>query len=356
MTIRRCDIADDPGAVSRGEVVPTDWNTVADQLNLLGTSSTLNFDTDGTLAADSDLLLATQKAVKTYIDTHAVTDALRYKGVIDCSGNPNYPSAIVGDTYKISVAGKLGGASGAVVEVNDLVICSVANAGGTQASVGADFDIVQTNIDGAVIGPASATSTAIAIYNGTTGKIIQNSAATIAAGVITATGFVGPITATTVNNVTITAPAGGSTLTIANGKVLTISNTITLTGTDGVSMNVSNNKLHSCGFSTTSPTVAQQGTFYVCPYAGTITAWNIVVDAGTATVKVWKIATGTAAPTSSNAINTSGIAISSNTAIRSTDVTDFTTITVTANDIFGFEITAVSGVTRISFSLEITAT
>lgn len=38
---------------------------------MLGTASTLNFDTDGALAADSDSRIATQKAVKTYIDGHS---------------------------------------------------------------------------------------------------------------------------------------------------------------------------------------------------------------------------------------------------------------------------------------------
>lgn len=46
---------------------------------------------------------------------------------------------------------------------------------------------------------------------------------------------IGVATATTVNKVTLTAPATGSTLTIADGKTLTSSNTLTFTGTDGSS-------------------------------------------------------------------------------------------------------------------------
>jgi len=42
----------------------------------------------------------------------------------------------------------------------------------------------------------------------------------------------GVASATTINKVTITAPATGSTLTIADGKTLTASNTLTFTGTD----------------------------------------------------------------------------------------------------------------------------
>lgn len=96
--------------------------------------------------------------------------------------------------------------------------------------------------------------------------------------------------------------------------------------------------------------------YFTCPFAGTISAWNIAVDTGTITIKVWKIATGTAVPTSANSINTSGISLSSNTYIRSTTLTDFTSTTVTAGDIFAFNIEAVSGVTQMTVQLEITKT
>ncbi len=78
-------------------------------------------------------------------------DAIEYKGVIDCSGNPNYPEADAGWTYKVSVAGKIGGASGPNVEVGDVLICCVdSSPTGTHAAVGANWDILQVNIDGAV--------------------------------------------------------------------------------------------------------------------------------------------------------------------------------------------------------------
>lgn len=79
--------------------------------------------------------------------TAALVAALKFKGTIDCSTNPNYPAATVGDVYVVSVAGKIGGASGVNVEAGDTVYCITDNAGGTQASVGADFSIVNTNID-----------------------------------------------------------------------------------------------------------------------------------------------------------------------------------------------------------------
>lgn len=81
----------------------------------------------------------------------AAADAMAYKGATDCSANPNYPAANAGDTYRVSVAGKIGGASGVNVEAGDMFICHVdSSASGNQATVGTNWDILQTNIDGAV--------------------------------------------------------------------------------------------------------------------------------------------------------------------------------------------------------------
>ncbi len=102
--------------------------------------------------------------------------------------------------------------------------------------------------------------------------------------------------------------------------------------------------------------VAKLAGYWTCPFAGTITAWNLTVDTGTITVKIWKIATGTAHPTSANSINTSGLSLSSNTSIHSTDLSDFTTTAVAVGDIFAVEVTVVSGVLDFGGSIEITRT
>jgi hypothetical protein len=81
----------------------------------------------------------------------AVAGLLDDKGAIDCSANPDYPSALKGDCYRVTVAGKVGGASGGTVEVGDVVICSADNAGGSQASVGTSWYVVQANLSGAVL-------------------------------------------------------------------------------------------------------------------------------------------------------------------------------------------------------------
>lgn len=121
--------------------------------NALSNISTSNFavnviDTDTTLAANSDTRLASQKAVKTYIDGVA-TSAMKFKGVIDASTNPNYPSASTGDMYKISVAGKIGGASGTVVTAGDSIVAITNTSAGNEATVGANWDVIQANVDAA---------------------------------------------------------------------------------------------------------------------------------------------------------------------------------------------------------------
>ena len=139
------------------------------------------FSTDGTLSGNSDTAVPTEQAVKTYADgLLAANDAMTYKGAIDCSTNPDYTAADAGHTYKVSVAGKIGGASGPNVEIGDMLICLVdSTASGDHATVGSSWNVIQVNIDGAVIGPTSSTDHAIARFDLTTGKLIQNSSVTI---------------------------------------------------------------------------------------------------------------------------------------------------------------------------------
>jgi hypothetical protein len=124
----------------------------------------------------------TQAASTAYVITEiaarlATGDFAAYKGAIDASSNPNYPAANAGDTYRISVAGKIGGGSGPNVEAGDLIMSHVdSSAGGTHASVGADWDIIQTNIDGAVTltGTQTLTNKTIALGSNTiSGTIAQ---------------------------------------------------------------------------------------------------------------------------------------------------------------------------------------
>lgn len=89
-------------------------------------------------------------ATKTYVDT-AVTGLLDLKSGQDCSASPNFPAALKGDAYVVTVAGKIGGASGRSVDVGDVFFATADNAGGTEASVGASWDILEHNLVGALL-------------------------------------------------------------------------------------------------------------------------------------------------------------------------------------------------------------
>jgi hypothetical protein len=117
---------------------------------VLGTAAALASTTSTTLAGNSDANLPTEKAVKTYVDT-VVTGLLDFKGSTDCSANPNYPAASKGDSYVVSVAGKIGGASGTSVDVGDVYVASADNAGGTQAAVGTSWFALEHNLAGALL-------------------------------------------------------------------------------------------------------------------------------------------------------------------------------------------------------------
>jgi len=136
------------------------------------------FDDAGTTAND----IWSASKVQTAINAgFGANDAMVYKGVIDCSTNPNYPAASQGHSYKVSVAGKIGGASGVNVEIGDMIICITDAAAGTHAVVGASWNILQNNIDGAVTGSDSAavTTLKIAVMDGTSGRIIKAGTKTI---------------------------------------------------------------------------------------------------------------------------------------------------------------------------------
>lgn len=111
----------------------------------------------------------------------------------------------------------------------------------------------------------------------------------------------GVASATTINKVTITTPASGSTLTIADGKTLTSSATLTLAGTDGKTLTLSN----TLTFTGTDASSVAFGTGGTVAYTNVATLSSLA-SIGTITTGVWngtKIGTvygGTNADTSAS--------------------------------------------------------
>lgn len=93
-----------------------------------------------------------------FVEVYAgLTGLLDFKGSTDCSANPNYPAASKGDYYLVSVAGKIGGASGTVVGVGDSYFATADNAGGNQATVGTSWTVVEGNLGYAPVNKAGDT-------------------------------------------------------------------------------------------------------------------------------------------------------------------------------------------------------
>lgn len=129
--------------------------------------------------------IATTAFVNAEIDLKmGESDAMIYKGPIEGGSSGSYgaltPAANKGWTYKVKTAGKLDGVE---VFVGDLLVCGVddtpAATANNYATVWENWDYYPGNTDGAVIGPSSATSGNVVLFDGATGKLIKDSRKTL---------------------------------------------------------------------------------------------------------------------------------------------------------------------------------
>jgi hypothetical protein len=91
--------------------------------------------------------------------------------------------------------------------------------------------------------------------------------------------------------------------------------------------------------------------YFRIPQAGTITSWSIVANGTgpTCTLDVWKVPSGITLPTVSNTIITgTKPGLTQGNAIKSNDVSGWDP-GVSANDIFGINVDACTGATKINF-------
>lgn len=122
----------------------------------------------------------TQIATTAFVmNAFTANDAMVFKGILGTESGmiatlPTTHSQ--GWTYKVGIAGTY---AGQVCEIGDTIYCV---ADGTTAN-DAHWVILQTNVDGTVIGPAASTADHIATFTGTTGKVIKDSGFTIATSV-----------------------------------------------------------------------------------------------------------------------------------------------------------------------------
>lgn len=184
----------------------------------LATPSTITSTTTNSTSASSHThAIDSTIATKSYVDTLlSASDAMVFKGTLGTGGTitalPTTYSA--GWTYKVITAGAY---AGKVCEIGDILIAITDRSG--SGNLDADWTVLQTNIDGAVTGPTSAVTDRIAVFSGTSGKVIKDGGQTVQEVINSAVSAVG---------------------TIGNG-ILTVSGSTDLSGTGTFNANQTEN-------------------------------------------------------------------------------------------------------------------
>ena len=129
--------------------------------------------------------------------------------------------------------------------------------------------------------PVASGGTGVTSSTGSTAVVLSTSPTLV-------TPVLGVASATSINKVALTAPATGSTLTIADGKTLTASNTLTLAGTDSTTMTFPSSSATVAGLGIAQSFTATQ------TFTGSTTALGAVFqDAAEVTTISATAATGT---------------------------------------------------------------
>lgn len=164
-------------------------------------------------------------ASHTLTTADGTTDEARC-AILQCSGTPGAAATVICPALSkiYIIKNSVSGGFAVTLKTSAGTGISVPN-GGTALLYCDGTNVVSGGgLNGDVVGPASATDTAIATFDGVTGKLIKNNASvTIAANVITALGFSGPhngtVGATTPNTAAVTtlSATGAITSTLVTG-------------------------------------------------------------------------------------------------------------------------------------------
>lgn len=129
----------------------------------------------GTVTLAADPAQDLEAATKQYVDRLIAGIQGFEVGVVDSSTPLPATGYKAGQAFRVAEAGTYAGQS---CEVGDLIICVKDYA--AEGASNADFMVVQSNLNGAVIGPDASTDANIAVFDGITGKRIKDSNVTLA--------------------------------------------------------------------------------------------------------------------------------------------------------------------------------
>jgi hypothetical protein len=221
-TINATTITVDDKNIELGSVAsPTDTTADGGGITLKGaTDKTFNWvDATDAWTSSEHMNLLTGKAY--YINATSVLNATTLGSAVVTSSLTTVGTIGTGVWQGTLVAGQYGGTgvnnSGKTITL-----------GGNLTTSGAFATTFTTTSTTSVTLPTSGTLATLAGTETFTNKTLTSPTLT--------TPVLGVATATSINKVAFTAPATGSTLTIADGKTLTASNTLTFTGTDASSV------------------------------------------------------------------------------------------------------------------------
>ena len=122
--------------------VPKQYVDAAISSNLLLSGGTMT----GPIVLAGDPTTNLQATTKQYVDGK-VGNKWENTVDLDCSTSPDYSPSEVGTTYRVSVAGKVGGVTGKVVQEDDIIYCHTEDTtGGNEALVGSKYLVIQSNV------------------------------------------------------------------------------------------------------------------------------------------------------------------------------------------------------------------
>lgn len=232
-TYGRVTAGSNPVVVTSGKTL-----TVNNTLTVSGTDgSSVAFGTGGTVAYTGNKLNAF--AATTSAELAAVISDETGSGALVFANSPSFTTPALGAATATSInrVALTQPATGSTLTVADGKTLTASNTltltgtDGASVAFGAGGTVAYTSNNLSVFAATTSSQLAGIISDETgSGSLVFATSPTLT------TPNIGAATATTVNRVTITQPATGSTLTVADGKTLTCSNTLTFTGTDASSV------------------------------------------------------------------------------------------------------------------------
>jgi hypothetical protein len=256
----RTNLKDYTGTLVGTQTTQNVFNTTATTVNAFGAATTLAIGnaTSATLTLRPGTVVGsntTQNLYNTVATTLNLGGAATTISIGAATGTLTINNANTVITGNLTVNGTTTTVNSTTVEIQNAFVFEGATADGFETTLStvdptADRTILLPNASDTLVGKATTdtlTNKSISLTNNTVtftslelktacSDETGSGALVFATSPTLVTPTIGVATATSVNKVAFTAPATGSTLTIADGKTLTASNTLTFTGTDASSV------------------------------------------------------------------------------------------------------------------------